>query len=64
MGEDHDAIVRSRLAFPDFQHFGFDVNRVAVKKWFRESHFVHAQIGNGGTNRRVADRYADHECQG
>jgi hypothetical protein len=71
-----DGAVRSgeRAAVAEERLVGFQVaerahdrtgtNRVAVEYRLGELHLVHAEIGDGGAERRVVHRDADHQAQG
>src|SRR5881394_2093842 len=63
VAEHHDAVLRARLALAQFQHFGFHAQGIAMKYGLRESYFVHAEIGDGAAERRLAHGNADHEAQ-
>ena len=63
MLERHNAVVSTRFRVPEFEHFGFNVNRIAVKQRRRKANFFPAEICNGRAYRRVANRYSHHKPQ-
>src|ERR1700722_5439581 len=61
--EGHDAGIRSRFAFAQFQDLGFHVDRVAMKERGREPYLVPAEIGDRRAVCRFVDRNSHHETQ-
>src|SRR5882757_2226541 len=59
-----DTLIRPRLRFAQLDHFGFDVERIAVKDRFGEPYLIPTEIGNGCSESRIANRNANHQTQG
>src|SRR5690349_9772021 len=64
VAEFDDAGVRPRLALTAAQHRGADLERVAVEYRLGELHVGHAEVCDGGADRGVVHRDADHQPQG
>jgi len=61
--KNHDAVLWSRFAVSQFQHFGFYVHGVTVKQGLGKTHFIPSQIGNGGAKRGVTHRNTHYQAQ-
>src|SRR5665213_2669425 len=59
--ENHDARVGARAALSQIDDLRFDPDGVAVKERLWKAHFVPSEIGDGRSQRRVTDRYANNE---
>jgi alpha,alpha-trehalase len=61
MNKDDDAVGRPASAVAQFVHLAFHSQRIAMEYRLGEAHFVPAQVGHRGSQRRVADGDANHE---
>ena len=56
-----DAGIRPRLRFALADDFGGGMQGVVLENRMRETRLLHAEIGDGGAGRQIADRHADHQ---
>src|SRR3954452_10411734 len=58
-----DTLGGPRLADALGQDFGVRLQRVAMKYRLWKLHIAHAEIADGGAQRRVIDAHADHDAE-
>lgn len=62
--EYHDAVIRPRPGILEFEDFGLNANRIAVKQWLWKTNIVPTKIRDRRSHCRVTDRNTDHKTQG